>query len=111
MALVKAPLAPRVRVVFFAVLGEVSAAEEEVVEVGGGTGRPVETLLLTLELAEEVPCAFLELIEEVVMVVFPDVGGKRPPEPSVVFGEDILACRAREGQQKRRDGAGYRVRS
>lgn len=59
---------------------------------------------MTLELAEKVPCVFLELMEEVVMVVFPVVGGKRTPEPSVVLGEDILAYFAKS---KAKRWAGY----
>lgn len=78
LALVKAPLATMARVA----TGEDFLGEAVPDVLGAGAavvgGPPVETLVL-LEV-EEVLSLFLAALLEVVMVVFPAVGGNLPPE-------------------------------
>lgn len=53
---------------------------------------PADTLVLLALLAEEVLFVFLEAIEDVVIVVFPAVGGNLTLELSVALGlDDILS--------------------
>lgn len=79
LALVNAPLAPWTRVL----AGEALAWPSTL-------PVPVDTLVLLALLSEEVLLVFLDAMEEVVMVVFPAVGGNLTLELSVALGlEDI----------------------
>lgn len=85
LALLKAPLAPLTRVV---------GGDALVWSVAAASPTLVDTLDLPGPLAEEVLFVFLEAMEEVVIVVFPTVGGNLTVEPSVALGlDDIFAAR------------------
>ena len=98
LALVKAPFAP--------LGGRASAEDDEeedaaatAVADGGGlappppeAARPVESLLILLLLLaeEEVLSVFLDATVDIVMVVFPAVGGNLTLELSVALGLDAI---------------------
>ncbi len=92
LALVKAPLASLALVL----LGGSGPGET-------GTPAPVDTLVLIALLAEEVLFVFLEPMEEVVMVVFPAVGGNLALELSVVSLLEAISSKASYGTGNGRD--------